>query len=165
MFKLIFLTIFIFLIHIYYAIYLIFLIKLLILQFRPAASVQQHMQYMPVQTQHFQSIGQGTHITNVVPPEQLQYSQQMNPRTDQPPPGPPSSQGVPMPYMQQSRPTFASVHPQQNSHPLSNHLPTFSGVGPPISSSYSVSSNNIIMISIHISYINHLVYTLFSSLC
>lgn len=109
------------------------------------------MQYMPAQTQHFQSNGQDAHITNVVPPvQQLQYSQQMHPRPDQPPPCPPSSQGVPMPFMQQCRPaSFASVHSQQNGHSLSNQLPSFSGVGPPISSSYSVSSSiNVIMISI-----------------
>jgi len=110
-----------------------------IMQFRPAVPPQQAHSFMPPASHQFLPVGQGMPGSNAGMPSPLfpQASQHMPPRSGPPGQGIPSSQGIPMPYMQPNRPiTNGSLQPQQSA-PMGN-LPNLNGPGMPLSSSYTV---------------------------
>lgn len=105
------------------------------------------MQFRPViQAQQGQPFG---HAGHAIPPhmgmpvqgQQLQYSQpmqQLTPRPMQPGHPAPSSQAIPMPYIQTNRPmTSIPPHSQQTGPPLSNHMPGMAVSGAAPHSSYT----------------------------
>ncbi|XP_038715339.1 pre-mRNA-processing protein 40A isoform X2 [Tripterygium wilfordii] len=107
-------------------------------QFRPVFPA-------PPAGQQFWPVGQGMPFSNVgmpaVPSQPLQFSQpsqQLPSRPGQPGHALPSSQGIPMQYLQQNRP-FSSAPPQsqQTGPPLGNHMPGLGPTGVPLSSSYT----------------------------
>nr|KYP46207.1 Pre-mRNA-processing protein prp40 [Cajanus cajan] len=106
-----------------------------------------HLQFRPViQAQQGQPFG---HAGHAIPPhmgmpvqgQQLQYSQpmqQLTPRPMQPGHPAPSSQAIPMPYIQTNRPlTSIPPHSQQTGPPLSNHMPGMAVSGAAPHSSYT----------------------------
>ncbi|XXG75331.1 hypothetical protein AAC387_Pa07g3861 [Persea americana] len=119
------------------------------MQFRPVVPAQPAQQFIPAASQQFRPLGQGMSAPNAGMPsaqtQQPQYSQQMQqlpPRPGQPGQGPPSSQAIPMPYMQQNRPgTSGSLQPQPSSQPPNSHHPGFGGPGMPLSSSYTFATS------------------------
>ncbi|OVA01174.1 WW domain [Macleaya cordata] len=125
------------------------------MQFRPVGQQQQAQPFIPGASQQFRPVGQGIPVPNVglssAQSQQLQFPQSMHqlpPRSGQPGHGPPSSQAIQMPFMPQNRPiTSGSPQPQQNTQPLSNHMPGVGGSGMPPSytfaPSYGQPQNNI----------------------
>jgi len=101
------------------------------LQFRPVTQAQQGQPFVPMNSQQFGPAGHAIPSSNagmpVIQGQQLQYSQPMQQLTQRPmQPGhpAPSSQAIPMQYIQTNRPlTSIPPHSQQNVPPLSNHMP------------------------------------------
>ena len=101
------------------------------LQFRPVIQAQQGQPFVPMNSQQFGPAGHAIPSSNagmpVIQGQQLQYSQpmqQLTPRPMQPGHPVPSSQAIPMQYIQTNRPlTSIPPHSQQNVPPLSNHMP------------------------------------------
>ncbi|KAK7321624.1 hypothetical protein VNO77_32449 [Canavalia gladiata] len=112
------------------------------MQFRPVIQAQQGQPFAPMTSQPF---GHAIPSSNVGMPvvqgQQLQYSQpmqQLTPRPMQPSHLVPSSQAIPMAYMQTNRPlTSGPPHSQQTGPPLSNHMPGLAVSGAAPHSSYS----------------------------
>lgn len=134
------------------------------LQFRPVVPAQQTHQFIPAASQQFRPVGQGVPGSNIgIPSGQTQIhhfpqpAQHMPPRSG--PPAPPSSQAIPMPYVQPSRPMTSGgpLQPQQNPQMPNSHLPNLGGMGMPLSSSYTVRS----LISIFFSCCKHIFPPLF----
>ncbi|TKY57919.1 Pre-mRNA-processing protein 40A [Spatholobus suberectus] len=110
------------------------------MQFRPVIQAQQGQPFVPMNSQQFGPAGHAISSSNVGMPviqgQQLQYSQpmqQLAPRPMQPGHPAPSSQAIPMPYIQTNRPlTSIPPHSQQTVPPLSNHMPglAVSGAAP-----------------------------------
>lgn len=102
------------------------------LQFRPVVPSQQGQPF----SQQFQpNIGMPSG-----PGQPLQFSQPMQqypPRPSQPGPMP-SSQGLPISYIQTRPITSGPPQSQQPAPPFSNQMPGLAGAGAPFSSSYSV---------------------------
>ncbi|CAL1395733.1 unnamed protein product [Linum trigynum] len=113
-------------------------------QFRPMAH-QPGQPFMPVASQQFHPVGQGVPSSNIglhpAQGQQQHYSQPMHqlpPWSGQHGHLPPSSQAVPMQYMQQHRHlTASSTQPQQPGHPIGNHMPVVGASGVPFSSTYT----------------------------
>lgn len=118
-----------------------------ILQFRTMVPTPQTHQFVPAASQQFRPVAQGMPGPNVAMPagqSQMphfpQSTQHLPPISGQPGQVPPSSQAIPLPYVQASRPiSSGSLPPQQNAQVPSN-LPNLPGVGMPLSSSYTVIS-------------------------
>ncbi|CAB4266162.1 unnamed protein product [Prunus armeniaca] len=113
------------------------------LQYRPVVPTQQGQQFIQSASQQFQPVGQGIPSSNVGMPasqsQQLQFSQPMQPyplRPSQPGHATPSSQAVPMQYMQMRPITSAPSQSQQPALPFNNQMPGLAGGGMPYSSSY-----------------------------
>ncbi|XP_073112441.1 pre-mRNA-processing protein 40A isoform X1 [Elaeis guineensis] len=117
------------------------------MQFRPVVPAQQTHQFIPAASQQFRPVGQGVPGSNIgIPSGQTQMhhfpqaAQHLPPRSG--PPAPPSSQAIPMPYVQPSRPmTSGSLQPQQNPQMPNSHLPNLGGIGMPLSSSYTFATS------------------------
>ncbi|KAL2317863.1 hypothetical protein Fmac_031739 [Flemingia macrophylla] len=96
-----------------------------------------------IQAQQGQPFGHAIppHMGMPVQGQQLQYSQsmqQLTPRPMQPGHPAPSSQAIPMPYVQTNRPlTSIPPHSQQSGPPLSNHMPGMAVSGAAPHSSYT----------------------------
>ncbi|PKA60788.1 Pre-mRNA-processing protein 40A [Apostasia shenzhenica] len=118
------------------------------MQFRPVGPPQPSHQFNPP-SQQFRPTGPGVPGPNIgISSGQSQVSQfshppqQLIPRSLQPGQGLPSSQGIPLPYLQPSRPiTPGSLQPQQSIQVPSNLVPNISGVGMPLSSSYTFATS------------------------
>jgi len=115
------------------------------LQFRPVIQAQQGQPFVPMNPQQFGPAGHAIPSSNVGMPviqgQQLQYSQpmqQLTPRPMQPGHLAPSSQPIPMPYMQTNRPMSSIPPHSQTVPPLSNHMPGLPVSGAPPHSSYTV---------------------------
>ncbi|WOL13200.1 pre-mRNA-processing protein 40A-like isoform X1 [Canna indica] len=114
------------------------------IQFRTLVPTPQAHQFVPAASQQFRPVSQGMPGPNIpMPTSQTQmphFSQPMQhllPISRQPGQAPPSSQAIPLPYAQASRPiTSGSLPPPQNAH-LPSNLPNFPGLGMPLSSSYT----------------------------
>ncbi|KAK7310756.1 hypothetical protein RJT34_08467 [Clitoria ternatea] len=115
------------------------------MQFRPVIQPQQGQPFVPMNSHQFGPGGHAIPSSNVGVPvvqgQQLQYSQplqQLNPRPMQPGHPAPSSQAIPMPYIQTNRP-LTSVPPQvqQTVPPISNHMPGLAVSGAAPHSSYT----------------------------
>ncbi|XP_017701078.1 pre-mRNA-processing protein 40A-like isoform X3 [Phoenix dactylifera] len=117
------------------------------MQFGHVVPAQQTHQFIPAASQQFRPVGQGVHGTNIgMPSDQTQMPHFSQPAHHLPPrsgpAAPPSSQAVPMPYVQPNRPmTSGTLQPQQNPQMPHNHLPNFGGVGMPLSSSYTFTTS------------------------
>ncbi|KAL5127108.1 Pre-mRNA-processing protein 40A [Glycine soja] len=118
------------------------------LQFRPVTQAQQGQPFVPMNSQQFGPAGHAIPSSNagmpVIQGQQLQYSQPMQQLTQRPmQPGhpAPSSQAIPMQYIQTNRPlTSIPPHSQQNVPPLSNHMPGLAvSVAAPHSSYFTLS--------------------------
>uniref|UniRef100_A0A5B6YTK5 Putative pre-mRNA-processing protein 40A n=1 Tax=Davidia involucrata TaxID=16924 RepID=A0A5B6YTK5_DAVIN len=122
------------------------------MQFRPVVPAQQGQPFLPAASasQQFRPVGQGISSPNVgmpssqsQPPQFSQPMQQFPVRPGQPGHATPSSQGIPMPYMQPNMPlTSGSPQSQQIAPPLNNHMPGLGGPGAPLSSSYTFASSS-----------------------
>lgn len=116
------------------------------LQFRPVIQAQQGQPFAPMASQQFGPSGHAIPSSNVGIPvvqnQQLQYSQpmqQLTPRPIQPGHPAPSSQAIPMPYIQTNRPLMSvPPHSQQTVPHLSNHMPGLAVSGATPHSSYTV---------------------------
>ncbi|CAN1775912.1 Pre-mRNA-processing protein 40A [Linum perenne] len=112
-------------------------------QFRPMAPTQQGQPFMHVASQQFRPVGQGIPSSNIGihPSQQHQYSQPMHqlpPWSGQHGQLPPSSQAVPMQYVQPNRHlTASSPQPQQTAPHIGNHMPVVGASGVPFSSTYN----------------------------
>ncbi|PQP93470.1 pre-mRNA-processing protein 40A isoform X1 [Prunus yedoensis var. nudiflora] len=113
------------------------------LQYRPVVPTQQGQQFIQSASQQFQPVGQGIPSSNVGMPasqsQQLQFSQPMQPyplRPSQPGHATPSSQALPMQYMQTRPITSVPSQSQQPALPFNNQMPGLAGGGMPYSSSY-----------------------------
>ncbi|XP_064973530.1 pre-mRNA-processing protein 40A-like isoform X1 [Musa acuminata AAA Group] len=100
-------------------------------------------QFVPAACQPFRPVAQGMPGPNVaMPTGQTQMphfpqSQHLPPISGQPGQVLPSSQAIPLPYVQASRPIISgSLPPQQNAQVTSN-VPNFPSLGMPLSSSYT----------------------------
>ncbi|KAG4962546.1 hypothetical protein AAZX31_14G088700 [Glycine max] len=118
------------------------------MQFRPVTQAQQGQPFVPMNSQQFGPAGHAIPSSNagmpVIQGQQLQYSQPMQQLTQRPmQPGhpAPSSQAIPMQYIQTNRPlTSIPPHSQQNVPPLSNHMPGLAvSVAAPHSSYFTLS--------------------------
>ncbi|KAK6939748.1 WW domain [Dillenia turbinata] len=114
------------------------------LQFRPVVPPQQGQPFIPAPSQQFRPVGQGIPPQNIgLPPGQgqpLQFSQtmqQLPPRPVQPPHGVPSSQAIPMSYVQSSRPPVSGSLQHQAAPAISNPVPGLINPGMPQSSPYT----------------------------
>ncbi|CAJ1972782.1 unnamed protein product [Sphenostylis stenocarpa] len=115
------------------------------MQFRPVIQAQQGQPFVPMNSQQFGPAGHSIPSSNVGMPviqgQQLQYSQpmqQLTPRPMQPGHPAPSSQAIPMPYIQTNRPlTSIPPHSQQTVPSLSNHMPGLPVSGAAPHSSYT----------------------------
>ncbi|RDX79895.1 Pre-mRNA-processing protein 40A, partial [Mucuna pruriens] len=113
--------------------------------FRPVIQAQQGQPFVPMNSQQFGPAGHAIPSSNVGMPviqgQQLQYSQpmqQLTPRPMHPGHPAPSSQTIPMPYIQTNRPlTSIPPHSQQTVPPLSNHMPGLPVSGAAPHSSYT----------------------------
>ncbi|XP_072990697.1 pre-mRNA-processing protein 40A-like isoform X1 [Typha latifolia] len=118
------------------------------MQFRPLVPAQQPPQFIPPASQQFRPMGQSIPGSNVgMPSGQFQIphypqpAQHLPPRSGQPGQGPPSSQSVPMPYVQSGGPiSSASMQPQQAAQMPNSHLPHLGGPIP-FSSSYTFTTS------------------------
>lgn len=113
-------------------------------QFRPMVPNQQGQPFIS-SSQQFQPVGQGIPPPNVgMPPahsQPLQFSQPMQqypPRPSQPGHVIPSSQGLPMSYIQTRPIAPGPPQSQQPAAPFANQMPGLPGAAMPFSSSYSV---------------------------
>ncbi|KAI3685869.1 hypothetical protein L6452_35130 [Arctium lappa] len=109
------------------------------MQFRPVVPAQQGQPFMQSAsgTQQYRPAGQGMPTGQTQLPQFSQPMQQMSSRPGQPGHPSPSSQAMPMPYMQPNM-TFTSSSPQfQNSGTTNSHVPSLGGPGVPLSSSYT----------------------------
>ncbi|XP_024972688.1 pre-mRNA-processing protein 40A isoform X3 [Cynara cardunculus var. scolymus] len=107
------------------------------MQFRPVVPAQQGQPFMQSAsgTQQYRAVGQGMPGQTQLP--QFSQPMQMSSRPGQPGHPSPSSQAMPMPYMQPNM-TFTSSSPQfQNSATTNSHVPSLGGPGVPLSSSYT----------------------------
>ncbi|KAJ7966494.1 pre-mRNA-processing protein 40A [Quillaja saponaria] len=110
-------------------------------QFRPVIPTQQGQPFVPSASQQFRPVGQGISSSNVGMPvvqsQPLQFSQpmqQLPPMPIHPGHATPSSQAIPMPYIQTNRPlTSLPQHSQQTVPPLGN-MSGFPASGAPFSS-------------------------------
>ncbi|KAG4931542.1 hypothetical protein JHK84_048537 [Glycine max] len=118
------------------------------LQFRPVIQAQQGQPFVPMNSQQFGPAGHAIPSSNagmpVIQGQQLQYSQpmqQLTPRPMQPGHPVPSSQAIPMQYIQTNRPlTSIPTHSQQTVPPFSNHMPGLAvSVAAPHSSYFTLS--------------------------
>ncbi|XAR61995.1 hypothetical protein NMG60_11016564 [Bertholletia excelsa] len=117
------------------------------MQFRPVIPTQQGQPFISSASasQQFRPVGQGISPPNAgIPSNQAQpqqYSQpmqQLPPRPAQPAHMTPASQAIPMPYIQQNMPlTSSSPLSQQTAPTMSNHMPSLTGPGVPLPSSYT----------------------------
>ncbi|XP_052202335.1 pre-mRNA-processing protein 40A isoform X2 [Diospyros lotus] len=112
------------------------------MQFRPVMAPQQGQPFIPASApQQFLPVGQGNVGVSSNPNQQLQYSQPMQQlpmRPAQPAHSVPSSQAIPMTYIQPSMPlTSSSPQSHQAAPALNNHMPSLGGPGVPLSSSYT----------------------------
>lgn len=105
-------------------------------------------QFVPAACQPFRPVAQGMPGPNVVMPTgqtqmpHFPQSQHLPPISGQPGQVLPSSQGIPLPYVQASRPIISgSLPPQQNAQVTSN-VPNLPSLGMPLSSSYTVISSS-----------------------
>nr|XP_009418171.1 PREDICTED: pre-mRNA-processing protein 40A-like isoform X1 [Musa acuminata subsp. malaccensis] len=118
------------------------------MQFRTMVPTPQTHQFVPAASQQFRPVAQGMPGPNVAMPagqSQMphfpQSTQHLPPISGQPGQVPPSSQAIPLPYVQASRPiSSGSLPPQQNAQVPSN-LPNLPGVGMPLSSSYTFATS------------------------
>lgn len=102
---------------------------------------QQAHPFMPPASHQFLPVGQVMAGSNSGMPSPIfaQPSQYIPPRSGPPGHGMPSSQGIPMQYMQLNRPiNSGSMQPQQNAQLANNHLTNLNGGGMPLSSSFTV---------------------------
>ncbi|KAF3447471.1 hypothetical protein FNV43_RR12657 [Rhamnella rubrinervis] len=112
------------------------------MQFRPVVPSQQGQPFISPSSQQYQPVGQGIPSSNIgMPPSQpMQFSQPMQqyaPRPSQPGHGMPSSQGLPISYIQ--------TRPIQSGQPQSQQpAPPFSNQMPPFSSSYSFAPSSFV---------------------
>lgn len=127
------------------------------MQYRPVVPIQQGQQFIQSASQQFQPVGQGIPSSNVGMPasqsQQLQFSQPMQPyplRPSQPGHATPSSQALPMQYMQTRPITSAPSQSQQPALPFNNQMPGLAGGGMPYSSSYIVSSHDVISVYVFV---------------
>ncbi|KAH1203959.1 Pre-mRNA-processing protein 40A [Glycine max] len=118
------------------------------MQFRPVIQAQQGQPFVPMNSQQFGPAGHAIPSSNagmpVIQGQQLQYSQpmqQLTPRPMQPGHPVPSSQAIPMQYIQTNRPlTSIPTHSQQTVPPFSNHMPGLAvSVAAPHSSYFTLS--------------------------
>ncbi|KAK7376991.1 hypothetical protein VNO80_02411 [Phaseolus coccineus] len=114
------------------------------MQFRPVIQAQQGQPYVPMNSQQFGPAGHAIPSSNagmpVIQGQQLQYSQpmqQLTPRPMQPGHLAPSSQPIPMPYIQTNRPMSSIPPHSQSVPPLSNHMPGLPVSGAAPHSSYT----------------------------
>lgn len=129
------------------------------LQFRPVVPTQQGQPFISPSSQQYQQVGQGIPPSNMgMPPSQpLQFSQPMQqypPRPSQPGHGMPSSQGLPISYIQTRPIQSGQPQSQQPAPPFSNQMP--------FSSSYSVRSLTKIILAgtLYLIFLNYLYYVL-----
>lgn len=115
-----------------------------IMQFTPLFPPQTN-QFVP--SQQFRPVGQGISGPNVaIPNGQTQMShfpqsaQYLPPMSGQPGQMPPSSQAIPLPYFQPSRPIASGPLPSQPNAQVPGNLPSFPTIGMHHSSSYTVVS-------------------------
>ncbi|CAN0905788.1 Pre-mRNA-processing protein 40A [Linum grandiflorum] len=104
----------------------------------------QQQPFMHVASQQFRPVGQGIPSSNIPmhpSQQQHQYSQPMHqlpPWSGQQGHLPPSSQAVPMQYVQPNRHlTASSTQPQQTAPPIGSHAPAVGASGVPFSSTYN----------------------------
>ncbi|KAL1353578.1 pre-mRNA-processing protein 40A isoform X2 [Arachis hypogaea] len=115
------------------------------MQFRPVIQAQQGQPFAPMASQQFGLAGHAIPSSNVAMPvgqsQQLQYSQpmqQLPPRHIQPGQPAPSSQVIPMQYIQTNRPpTSVPPHSQPTVPHLSSHMPSLAVSAATSHSSYT----------------------------
>ncbi|MED6197708.1 hypothetical protein PIB30_059195 [Stylosanthes scabra] len=115
------------------------------MQYRPVIQAQQGQPFAPMTSQQFGLAGHSIPSSNVAMPvgqsQQLQYSQpmqQLPPRPIQPGHPAPSSQAIPMQYIQANRPpTSVPPHSQPTVPHLSSHMPGMAVSGATSHSTYT----------------------------
>uniref|UniRef100_A0A2P2MEM0 Pre-mRNA-processing protein 40A isoform X3 n=1 Tax=Rhizophora mucronata TaxID=61149 RepID=A0A2P2MEM0_RHIMU len=106
-------------------------------QFRSVVPMQQGQPFVPAASQQFRP-SVGMQAGQIQPLQYSQPMQQLPPWPGQPGPAVSSSQGLPMPYVQQNRPlTSGSPQSQPTAPHLNNHLPGVGGSGMPLSFPYT----------------------------
>lgn len=115
-----------------------------ILQYRTMVPAPQ---FVPAASQQFRPVAQGMPGPNIAMPagqSQMphfsQSTQQLPPISGQSGQVPPSSQAIPMPYVQASRPISSGPLPPQQNAQVPNNVPNLPGAAMPLSSSYTVRS-------------------------
>ncbi|WOK94974.1 pre-mRNA-processing protein 40A-like isoform X1 [Canna indica] len=118
------------------------------MQFRTMVPNPQTHQFIAAASQQFRPVAQGMPGANVpLPTGQAQMphfsqsTQHLPPISGQPGQVPPSSQGIPMSYVQASRPIPSGTLPPQQNAQVPNSVPNLPGVGMPLSSSYTFSTS------------------------
>ncbi|KAK3004047.1 hypothetical protein RJ639_018359, partial [Escallonia herrerae] len=109
------------------------------MQFQPLAPSQQGQSYIPAAPalQQFRPVAQGMLPSQSQPQQLSQPMQQLPLRPGQLGHATPSSQSIPMPYIQQNM-GFTSASSQfQQTAPPNNHVPGVGGPGVPLSSAYT----------------------------
>ncbi|XP_042451538.1 pre-mRNA-processing protein 40A-like isoform X2 [Zingiber officinale] len=107
-------------------------------------------QFVPAASQQFRPVPQGMPAPNIsMPAGQTQMphfsqsTQQLPPMSGQPGQVPPSSQAIPMPYVQASRPISSGPLPPQQNAQVPNNVPNLPGAAMPLSSSYTFATSYV----------------------
>ncbi|KAG6523035.1 hypothetical protein ZIOFF_020194 [Zingiber officinale] len=107
-------------------------------------------QFVPAASQQFRPVPQGMPAPNIAMPAgqtQMphfsQSTQQLPPMSGQPGQVPPSSQAIPMPYVQASRPISSGPLPPQQNAQVPNNVPNLPGAAMPLSSSYTFATSYV----------------------
>ncbi|XP_074580986.1 pre-mRNA-processing protein 40A-like [Curcuma longa] len=107
-------------------------------------------QFVPAASQQFRPVAQGMPGPNIAMPAgqtQMphfsQSTQQLPPISGQPGQVPPSSQAIPMPYVQASRPMSSGPLPPQQNAQVPNNVPNLPSAAMPLSSSYTFATSYV----------------------